>query len=149
MKINKSNNTYTETVNKQPEEENNSEETTKLSYLDFEKSTSLSTTDNLAFSLKEQINYGRFHVLFKYGDFPVFIFPTDKLIPICFISFIVFSRIFLNPWLDLVFENKWVKLLAYWDINFFVIIFILWITLNPGIAGFNIGSKFRQRKDKG
>ena len=40
------------------------EESTKMSYLDFETEKT-STVENLAFSLKETINYGRFHVLLK------------------------------------------------------------------------------------
>lgn len=134
-----------------PDEENNdpeNSENTQLSFMEFEK-TEPQTSESLAFSLKETINYGRFHILFKYGDFPVFLFPRDKTIPVCFLAFILFARIFLSPWSEAVFETEWIRTVIWHNVNIFVIIFLYWMFTNPGMAGFNIGSKSRERKGKG
>jgi hypothetical protein len=116
--------------------------------MDFEK-PEISTSESLAFTLKENINYGRFHILYKWGDFPVLMFPHDKTIPLAFLSFILFARLFLNPWTDAVFEIEWVRTLVRLDVNIFVILFIYWMFTNPGLAGFRLGSKERHRKGKG
>lgn len=109
------------------------EETTRSDYSDIQKDLTY-----------KKINYGNFFILLTYGEFPILVLSKNYKGPACYVIFVFFLRFIGNTFLQ---ENQFFssdtafmfKMIA----NIDVILFLLFVFLNPGIAGFDLGSSHK------
>ena len=99
--------------------------------------------------LAKRINYGNFYVLLKYKEFPILVFPHKYGVPLFSLFLVIACKVVGGGYLVyIVFDgHPWLQELFQWVSSLLVVFMVIFLVMNPGIAGFDLGSAYHKEKN--